>query len=333
MADQCQTMFGRLGWSTVTVAGEGPVDRIIEGLAIGSATPPSRADLEAALDDCDLVVVENLLTIPMQLSASRVAAEVLAGRPALLHHHDPPWQRERFASITELPATDPAWRHVTINQLTERQLRDRGIEATTIYNPFDTTALTERERTQLRRDQREHLGVGDDEPLIVHPVRAIERKNLPAALALAEAIGATYWLTGPAEEDYAPTLARLLDTARTRVIHEPAVSLPSLYAAADLVVFPSTWEGFGNPPVEAAIHRRPVLVGSYPVAAEQRAMGFEWPVFSGVDPDVVEVARREIVSPDPAVLDHNRAVAIERLDIGVATARLLYVLEQAGWQP
>ncbi|MEZ5227490.1 MAG: hypothetical protein R2710_12665 [Acidimicrobiales bacterium] len=67
-------------------------------MAIGSATPPSRADLEAALDDCDLVVVENLLTIPLQLSASRVAAEVLAGRPALLHHHDRPWQRSALGS-------------------------------------------------------------------------------------------------------------------------------------------------------------------------------------------------------------------------------------------
>ncbi len=338
-------MFTSLGWETVTVAGSGPVDRRVPGLAIGASEAPTPSELEAALDDCDLVVVENLLTIPMHVTASRVAASVLAGRPALLHHHDPPWQRERFASITELPSTDPAWRHVTINRLTELEMRQRNIEATTIYNAFDTTPIANADR--LRANERARLAVAEGERLIVHPVRAIERKNLPAALALAESLDATYWLTGPAEEDYAPVLAELLGRATTRVIHRPARSLPALYAAADLVAFPSLWEGFGNPPVEAAIHRTPVVVGNYPVAAEQRDLGFDWPVFDWpvvdrASPDaradwstspVVGFAKGELVSPDPARLDHNQSVAMNRLGIEEATQRLQYVLDKAGWRP
>ena len=99
------------------MAGEGPVDRLVPGLAIDAAAPPSVDEVVDALVDVDLVVVENLLTIPLNLPASRVVAAALRGRPALLHHHDPPWHRARFAHVTELPADDPSWRHVAISRL------------------------------------------------------------------------------------------------------------------------------------------------------------------------------------------------------------------------
>jgi hypothetical protein len=91
--------FERLGFETRLVAADGPVDVTVAGLGIGAVDPPSSAELSAALSDVDLVVVENLLSIPLNLPASRVVADVLAGRPAIIHHHDPPWQRERFDHI------------------------------------------------------------------------------------------------------------------------------------------------------------------------------------------------------------------------------------------
>ena len=237
------TILERLGYEVVTVAGEGPVDRRIRGLAIGAADPPEAGEVEAALADADLVVVENLCTIPLNLPAARVVAEVLAGRPAVLHHHDPPWQWERFAHITELPPDDAAWRHVTINKPTARQMADRGIRAVTIYNPFALDAPP-----GDRAGTRRLLGVADHELLAAHPVRAIARKDIPRALRVCEDLGATYWLTGQAEEGYGPTLAGVLAGARCRVLHRPAPGPADIYAAADVVVFTSLWEGFGNPP-------------------------------------------------------------------------------------
>ena len=327
VASSWDRALSEIGFDTVTIAGEGPVDRIVGGLAIDAAEPPSRSELELVLEDIDLVVVENLLSIPLNLPTSRAVADVLEGRPALLHHHDPPWQRERFAHIDELPPHDHAWRHVVINALTKQEMADRGLEATVIYNGFDVSPPV-----ADRAASREALSVSADELLLAHPVRAIERKNIPRALEIAAELGGTYWLLGNAEDGYDAELAHHLEAATCRVIHQPAATRAEIYAAADLVLFPSTWEGFGNPPIEAAIYGKPVIVGTYPVAQEFRDLGFTW-----LTPDDVEGARAFLETPDdPAiaqVLETNRALAIEHLSYRSMAERLAALIDEAGWTP
>jgi len=332
-----------LGFGVVTVAGEGPVDRTVADLAIGR-WPDGRAGVEgpaaaseaevaaladevaAAVDDVDLVVVENLGTIPMNLPAARAVARARAGRPTVWHHHDPAWQRERYADVDELPRDDAAWRHVAINDLTRGQLLARGLDAVTIRNGFDVHAAP-----GDRLGERARVGLDPDELVVLHPVRAIERKRVPVAVALAEALGATYWLTGPAEEGYRPVLDEVLEDARRRgvgVLHRPGGALADLYAAADVVAFPSSWEGFGNPPVEAAIHRRPAAVGRYPVAEELRALGFEW-----FDPSEPAALARWLADPDEALLDRNARVARDHLSLEAMADGLRALLDEAGWLP
>jgi glycosyltransferase involved in cell wall biosynthesis len=316
--------FHTLGFETTTVAGDGTADALIPGLALDADDPPPVADVATALAGADLVVVENLLTIPLHLGASELVARVLAGRPAVLHHHDPPWQRDRFAHITRLPATDPAWAHVVINDLTRRQFADRGFDAVTIHNGFDV-AQPLGDRTAARR----RMGADDDEVLVLHPVRAIERKNVPAALAITADLRGTYWLPGAAEEGYDDVLACLLSHAEVPVRRDPPPgSMADAYAACDVVVFPSTWEGFGNPPVEAAIHRRPAVVGDYPVARELRRYGFRW--FGTGEADAV---RRFLAAPESRLLDHNRAVVARHFSEEVVVGRLEALLRSRGWLP
>jgi glycosyltransferase involved in cell wall biosynthesis len=328
VAARWQRVLTELGFAVSTVAGDGPVDRLLPALAIDATQAPSIDDVKTALDGFDLVVVENLLTIPMNLAASRVVAEVLRGRPAVLHHHDPPWQRARFAHITELPADDAAWRHVVISEMARREMRTRtGIDAVKIANAFDVDV-----EPGQRDSTRARLGVAPDERLLLHPSRAIERKDVPIALKLAEATQATYWLTGPAEEGYGPALDRLLDATKARVLRVPLerpITVADGYAACDAVVFPSTWEGFGNPPIEAAIHERPVAVGPYPIAEEIRALGFRWLPTDDAGP-LTEVLAH---GADPADLAHNRALARTHFSHERLRRDVSSLLGDAGWLP
>jgi len=315
----------RLGYRTYTVAAEG-ADRLVPGLGIADDEPPEAATLDAALADADLVVVENLCSLPLNPAAALAVAACLRGRPSILHHHDLAWQRPHLAGIGGFPPDDPAWRHVTINDLSRRELAARGVDATTIPNGFDTESASGGDRDGTRA----RLGLAGSDRLLLHPTRAIPRKNVPAAIALAEGLGATYWLLGPAEDGYGPELDRLLSAASCPVIHrEPdGVSLADAYAAADAVTLPSAWEGFGNATIEAAVHRRPLAIADYPAAREIAAFGFRW--FPSDGPGPLDAWLRH---PDPTLHDANLAIARRHFSLAVVEQRLRHLLAEAGWLP
>jgi len=305
--------FADLGWRTYKVAGEGRADHLLPGLAAGATADdaPTTDELDAALGAADLVVVENLCTIPLNPAASAAVAAAIKGRPAILHHHDPGWQRPHLAAAAEdagLPPDDRAWAHVTINHLSRRQMAERGVDATTIPNCFDTDAAPGN-----RARARAAFGLAAGDRLLLHPTRAIPRKNVPAGITLAGSLGAVYWLLGPAEDGYGPELDRLVARTTATVVRgtPPGVTLADAYAAADAVCLPSTWEGFGNATVESAVHRRPLALGAYPVAREIAAYGFRW--FPADDPVPL---RRWLDDPDPALLDGNAAIAARHFSLG-----------------
>jgi mannosylglucosylglycerate synthase len=307
-----------LGWRVTTVAGSGPVDTCLPGLAIDAPEPPSRDEVEGALTGADLVVVENLCSLPLNPPAAEVVASVCAGRPAVLHHHDLPWQRPHLAHFPP-PPDDAAWAHATINELSRRELAARGIAATTIYNTFDPDPPA-----GDRVGTRSLLGVDEGARLLLQPTRALPRKNVAGGLALAADTGGIFWLMGPAEDGYGPELERLLAHADCPVIvgsDHPAVPINDAYAACDAVLLPSSWEGFGNPSVESATHRRPLAIGPYPVAAELVAFGFRW-----FDSDDGAALGHWLQHPDPALLDHNHAVAADHFNVQDLPQRLQRLL-------
>lgn len=324
----------RLGLEVLTIAGEGAADRLVPGLAWGHSGGPPAGEVNQALDGIDVVVVENLCSLPLNPCAGAAVAAALRGRPAILRHHDLPWQRPQLAHLGP-PPHDPAWVHVCINDLSRRQLAEHGIPAVTIYNHFDTDASPGR-----RLGTRAVLGVAPGRPLVLQPTRAIPRKNVAGGIAVAEAVPGDYWLTGPAEEGYDKELDLLLARAGVPVhrlaAHAPGpdalepgpgapgpewVTMADAYAACDAVVLPSTWEGFGNPALESAVYGRPLAIGRYPVASELARFGFRW--FSVEEPSAL---RAYLAHPEAGLADHNLAVARRHFSLADLPERLAALL-------
>jgi glycosyltransferase involved in cell wall biosynthesis len=217
---------------------------------------------------------------------------------------------------------------VTINRLAREELLARGLDAVEITNSFDVDAAPgDRDGT------RRLLGFAPEEVVLLQPARAIPRKNVPAALRFAHELAALvaprpvrFWLTGPAEDGYERDLEALLRTASVPVALGLGPSPADAYAAADVVVFPSTVEGFGNPIVESVVARRPLVVGRYPVLDEILEHGFE--LFSVDEP---EAAAKWLADPDPALLDRNVARARAHYASVDLPARLDAAFRDHGW--
>ena len=313
--------FRALGWNISRVAGSGDAERIVPSLAMEVDESPDLEELEQAFDTADLIVVDNLCSIPLNPSAALAVAKVLEGRPAILRHHDLFWQHPRWERTDWGLPTDAAWQHVVISELSRSQMAARGIDAVTAYNTFEPPQPGRRDST------RHSLGVATGELLLLHPTRAVARKNIPGAIALAEGIGATYWLTGDAEMGYGPELEHLLGRAACRVIRGPVDDMADAYAACDAVLFPSTWEGFGNPPIEAALHRRAVAVGAYPVASELvERFGFRW-----LPADDPRPLGEWLAEPNIELLDHNEKIARENFSSESLQRTLKRLVARWGW--
>ncbi len=310
-----------LGHDVRTVAGEGVADVLLDGLAIGADAPPTFNELSEALGESDVVIVENLASLPLNVGARDVLYEALHGRVALFHHHDLPWQRAHLAHL-EGPRDGPGWYHVTINDLSRSQLHERGVEAVTIMNAFDCDPVLGR-----RNDTRRALGVGA-QPLVLMPTRALARKNIEGAIALCEALGADFWLLGPAEDGYAVTLNALIAKSGVQVRRglPPGALVHDAYAACDLVVMSSTWEGFGNPVLESVTHLRPLARYPYPVALEIESYGFRF-----FDLGDIASITSMLVEGDEELLQHNLTVARQHFNIAHLPERLGSLLESMGY--
>jgi len=277
----------------------------------------------------ELLVPENSLTIPLNLPLGIAITEVISETsiPAIAHHHDFFWERQQFLTNCvwdylnmAFPPHLPSIRHVVINSSGDNQLSLRtGISATTIPNvmdfensppPVDDYAL----------DVRQALGIEDDELLILQPTRVVKRKGIEHAIEIVHRIGMKAKLVishasgdeGYGYEKRVKDYSKLLNVNTvfvSDIINErrgitdtgkKIYTLYDIYPHADLVTYPSTFEGFGNAFLEAIYFRKPIVVNRYSIyTMDIMPKGFSVIEIDGyVTDDVIRETREVLENPE-----------------------------------
>lgn len=309
----------------------------------------------------DVIVVQNALTIPMNLPLGVCLTGLIAelGISTIAHHHDFFWERQRYKTNniiklldTTFPAKLPTIQHVTLNSIAQARLRARrGIDSIVIPNVFDFTVPTP-SIDNYNKDFRKKLGLNKNDLFILQPTRVIERKGIEMAIELVHCMnlpdpslfishrsddeGLSYW-HWLKREAYAMNVQiylidHLIGLERIRRNGHKCYSLADAYLNADLVTFPSLYEGFGNALLEAAYYRRLTVVNRYPVYnADIKPLGFEFIELDGfVNGNAVESVN-ELLNDQARtkeMTDKNFEIAREHFSLEVLEKKLIETLNQ-----
>jgi glycosyltransferase involved in cell wall biosynthesis len=327
------------------------------GLLASELRDPLRQFIRA--NRLDLIIIQNALAIPMNLPLGVCLTDLIAetGIPTIAHHHDFYWERERYQANafldfldTYFPPNLPAIRHVTINTIAQNRLKQRrGIDSVVIPNVFDF-AIPPPLPDEYNRDFRQALGLAESTPFIVQPTRVIQRKGIELAIELVSRLGLgekrlfithsagdeglAYWHWVEREARMMGVSLELIDhlmgDERKQVNGKKTYSLADAYLSADLITYPSIYEGFGNALLEAVYYKRPVVVNRYPVYnSDIRPLGFQFIELDGfVDGRAVEQSIQIIKSPKDAseMVEGNFTIAREHFSLETLKGKLKLVL-------
>ena len=292
--------------------------------------------------DIDLIIPQNALTIPLNIPLGIALTEFIAETNirTLAHHHDFYWERDRFIvnAVSDylkmaFPPVLPSIEHVVINSAADAQLSLRtGVSAHIIPNvmDFDNPPPPPDEYTF---DVRQALGIEDDELFVLQPTRVVQRKGIEHAIELITRLGRKAKLvishaSGDEGYDYEQ---RLMEYSKLMQVDTIFVSdiiaeergttsdgrkiytLEDIYPYADLVTYPSTFEGFGNAFLETLYFKKPIVVNTYSIYVKDiQPKGFKVIEIDGYVTDkAVEQTKQVLDNPKlcQEMVDHDYELA------------------------
>lgn len=221
------------------------------------------------------------LTLP-RIARDRPVLSLVNTAPVFARHgivlvHDlaplvgPQWfSREmRIYGQVVLAAVRRAELVLTVSQVMADELRERGVRApiTVIHNAVDDDVRAV--ETSAVDAARERLAVRS--PYVLFVGWADPRKDVATAVAAHRLASRTMphrlVLTGLAHRNFAPVVVPDLDTV-IRLGYVSDDDLRALMSGASALLYPSRYEGFGTPPLEAWACGTPAVVSDIPVLRE-----------------------------------------------------------------
>ena len=254
----------------------------------------------------EVLIPQNILAIPVHIPLGLAMTEVIAetALPTIAHHHDFTWERERFTVnavndylYAAFPPSLPYIEHVVINSMAQKELARRLALSSVIIPNVIQFENPPAPVDDYAADVRREIGLSDQDYFILQPTRVVARKGIEHAIELVRRLKdprAKLVVSHPAGDEgnsYMQLLQeritdagievlfiadRVGDVRGTNAAGQKVYTLFDLYPHADLVTYPSHYEGFGNAFLEAIYFRKPVVVNAYAVFARDiDPLGFQ----------------------------------------------------------
>jgi len=310
--------------------------------------------------DIHLIIPENALSIPMNIPLGMALTEFIAetGIPAIAHHHDFSWERPRFlinACMDYLnmafPPYLPSIKHVVINSIASEQLSfRRGISNSVIPNVLDF-ANEPAPCDDYDTDLRKRIGLREGDLFILQPTRVVPRKWIERSIEIVRNLelpnpvlvishglddeGTDYYQR---VRDYSEsmgvkllTIDHLISSLRCDGADGGKLYCTAdLYRNADLVTYPSGYEGFGNAFLETIYYKKPIVVNRYSIyIADIEPVGFDVIVLDGfVSSQVVEQIKNVLSDKDrrQAMVEHNYRIGKRYFSYEVLEEKLMHLI-------
>lgn len=275
----------------------------------------------------EVLIPQNILAIPMHVPLGLAMTEVIAetGLPTIAHHHDFAWERERFvvSAVNDylraaFPGALPGVEHVVINSMAQKELARRCSRSAAIIPNVLDYETPPPGVDDYNRDLRQEIGLAETDWLVLQPTRVVARKGIEHAIELVRRLNdprAKLVISHPAGDegnDYIKLLRDRIEDAKIDVRFiadrvgeyrgltadgKKIYTLFDVYPHADLVTYPSHYEGFGNAFLEAIYFHKPVVVNTYAVYARDiDPLGFKTIEMSQLVTRAIVDQTREVLS-------------------------------------
>jgi len=305
----------------------------------------------------DLIIPENALTIPLNIPLGIAITEFIAetGIPTIAHHHDFYWERDRFQINACQDYLDKSFppdlhsiRHAVINSPASKQLSHRlGISNTIIPNVYNFAEEPEG-LENFPCELKSKIGIKKDDLFILQPTRVVPRKWIERSIEIVQNLKlpnptlVISHASGDEGDDYYHRIMEYAKFMGVKIITidnliggyhgngNKKYTIADVYKCADIVTYPSGYEGFGNAFLETIYFNKPIVVNRYSIyIADIEPKGFDVITIDGVvTAKTVEKIRQVLEDKEhrEKMVRKNYELAKSFFSFEVLEKRLIYMI-------